>query len=125
MFNLFFYFYFFAVFKYTQGSHNVHRLSIVGDFQQCTTPETTNLISGNDVITLASPGKKWYACGVSDHCSKGMKLAINVISDLQSPSPAPGSDPNTPGASAASGYSGFMSCAWALAALALYKIIIS
>lgn len=110
------------IFKYTEGSHNVHRLSQATDFQECLIPKTTaNFTSGNDVITLATPGKKWYACGVSDHCSKGMKLGINVISDLApSPAPASASDPNI---SAATGYSGFMSWAWVLAALALHQII--
>ncbi|KAH6755760.1 hypothetical protein C2S53_010022, partial [Perilla frutescens var. hirtella] len=106
------------IFKYTQGSHNVHRLSIASDFQQCTIPATTNLTSGNDVITLGGPGKKWYACGISDHCSKGMKVGINVISEL-APSPAPSS----PGESAANGYSGLISWAWILAALVFHKII--
>ncbi|XP_057812414.1 blue copper protein 1a-like [Salvia miltiorrhiza] len=110
------------IFKYTQGSHNVQRLSNAGDFQGCTISAASP--TGSDIITLASPGRKWYACGVSDHCSKGMKLAINVISDL-APAPAPGSDPKSPGNSAANGYSGFMSWAWALAALVLHKIIIA
>ncbi|XP_012833606.1 PREDICTED: blue copper protein-like [Erythranthe guttata] len=32
----------------------------------------------NDVIPLATPGKKWYICTVGEHCSKGMKLVITV-----------------------------------------------
>ncbi|KAL1559773.1 blue copper protein 1a-like [Salvia divinorum] len=103
------------IFKYTQGSHNLHRLSNAADFQECRMSGASP--TGSDVITLATPGKKWYACGVSEHCSKGMKLAINVISD-SAPSPAP---PLVD--SAANGYSTLISWAWAwvFAAFALHK----
>ncbi|KAM7529907.1 hypothetical protein LguiB_033317 [Lonicera macranthoides] len=34
---------------------------------------------GNDMIVLATPGRKWYICGVGQHCAVGgQKLVINV-----------------------------------------------
>ncbi|GKE53550.1 blue copper protein-like protein, partial [Tanacetum coccineum] len=40
----------------------------------------SSLGSGYDVITLATPGRKWYICDVGNHCkSGGMKLVIDVL----------------------------------------------
>ena len=48
------------------------------------------LTTGNDVITMATPGRKWYICGVNDHCTNyGQKLAIIVLEASASPAPAP------------------------------------
>lgn len=41
--------------------------------------------SGNDVIPLNTTGKRWYVCGVGEHCSKGQKLAIEVMSAMAPP----------------------------------------
>lgn len=81
-----------AVFKYPEGAHNVLKVNGTG-FQQCVAPaETEALRSGNDVITLATPGRKWYICGVSRHCeAANQKLFITVLPQVSSPafSPAP------------------------------------
>ncbi|KAK1436188.1 hypothetical protein QVD17_01966 [Tagetes erecta] len=76
------------VFKYAYGKHNVHKVNGTA-FQQCSIPPTNEaLTSGYDVITLATPGRKWYICGVGKHCeSGGMKLFINVLSHAPSPPP--------------------------------------
>ncbi|XP_058084612.1 blue copper protein 1a-like [Magnolia sinica] len=68
------------VFKYPQGVHNVFKVDGTG-FKNCVAPSDNEALStGNDVITLAAPGKKWYICGVGNHCeSGGQKLAINVL----------------------------------------------
>ncbi|CAM8876894.1 unnamed protein product [Rhodiola kirilowii] len=79
------------VFKYPVGVHNVHKVNLTA-FQQCQIPSTAPLTTGNDKITLATPGKKWYICGVGKHCVAGnQKLAITVLDSTQSPlsSPAP------------------------------------
>ncbi|KAL3499458.1 hypothetical protein ACH5RR_038551 [Cinchona calisaya] len=66
------------IFNYPKGAHNVYKVDGNG-FQQCTYPNGEDaLTSGKDVITLATPGKKWYICGVGNHCESGMKLVINV-----------------------------------------------
>ncbi|XP_040987942.1 blue copper protein 1a-like [Juglans microcarpa x Juglans regia] len=82
------------VFKYSEGAHNVLRVNGTG-FQECAAPEGTEaLSSGNDEIILATPGRKWYICGVSRHCVDGkQKLAITVelpqtpVSPESAPSP--------------------------------------
>ncbi|KAI3687499.1 hypothetical protein L1987_81196 [Smallanthus sonchifolius] len=77
------------IFKYAAGKHNVFRVNGTV-FQQCIIPPTNEaLSSGYDVITLATPGRKWYICGVGKHCeSGGMKLFINVLSKSSPPLPS-------------------------------------
>ncbi|CAI9755390.1 unnamed protein product [Fraxinus pennsylvanica] len=105
-------------FMYNKGSHNVLKVS-GPDFQQCLKSNTTGLLdTGNDVINLAKPGKKWYICAIADHCTKGMKLVINVLEPAPTPLP-----PQTPGSSRASEISSFKSFGWILAALAVFKMI--
>lgn len=60
-------------------------------FQQCAAPVgAVPLTSGKDVINLASPGRKWYICGVSQHCAVGgQKLVITVMPSVFAPSPSP------------------------------------
>ncbi|KAL6327994.1 hypothetical protein AAG906_031338 [Vitis piasezkii] len=92
------------VFKYTAGRHNVFKVNGTA-FTNCTIPPANEaLTTGNDVITLATPGRKWYICGVNDHCANyGQKLAITVLEAWVSPASAPAaSAPSTPAASAPS-----------------------
>ncbi|XP_059461817.1 blue copper protein-like [Corylus avellana] len=76
-------------FKYKEGVHNVLKVNRTG-FQQCVAPLGIEaLISGNDVITLATSGRKWYICGVAKHCENGNhKLAITVLPQTVSPAPS-------------------------------------
>ncbi|KAG9444252.1 hypothetical protein H6P81_015592 [Aristolochia fimbriata] len=81
-----------------RSKHNVYKVDKAG-FGNCTVPSNGVLNTGNDRITLSSPGKKWYICGVGEHCAKlGMKLVITV-QPLEEPAPAPGAPPATPGSS--------------------------
>ncbi|KAJ0770083.1 putative Phytocyanin domain, cupredoxin [Helianthus annuus] len=81
------------VFKYATGKHNVFRVNGTV-FQQCIIPPTNEaLTSGYDVITLATPGRKWYICGVGKHCEYGLKLFINVLPQSY-PSPPPPPPPS-------------------------------
>lgn len=109
-----------AVFNYPQAAHNVYRVNGTA-FQQCMVPSAFEaLISGNDIITLATPGKKWYICGVGNHCDAGMRLAITVSYPVDAPAPAPAA-----GTSAANEISPLRSCACMLAALASLKMIMA
>ncbi|CAH1451468.1 unnamed protein product [Lactuca virosa] len=75
------------VFRYAVGKHNVFRVNGTS-FQQCTIPAATEaLTSGYDVITLETPGRKWYICGVGKHCLMGLKLFINVLPQSTYPPP--------------------------------------
>ncbi|KAM0069860.1 putative Phytocyanin domain, cupredoxin [Helianthus debilis subsp. tardiflorus] len=86
-----------VVFKYPVGKHNVFKVDGDG-FKGCVVPASNeSLTSGYDVITLTTPGKKWYICGVGKHCETGgMKLVIDVLAwspGLPFPVPAPAPDP--------------------------------
>nr|GEX24485.1 putative cupredoxin [Tanacetum cinerariifolium] len=76
-------------FKYASGSHNVVRVNGTG-FQQCTaTSSNGTLTSGRDVITLQTPGRKWYICGVAKHYElRNMKLVITALPEI-APAPIP------------------------------------
>ncbi|KAK4354614.1 hypothetical protein RND71_026808 [Anisodus tanguticus] len=81
------------IFKYKEGVHNVYKADLSA-FQNCAPGANVEpLTSGNDVIELKTPGKKWYFCGIKNHCDQGMKVAVNVLPEVGSPS----------GSSAASG----------------------
>ncbi|EYU40536.1 hypothetical protein MIMGU_mgv1a024746mg, partial [Erythranthe guttata] len=108
-------------FKYKPGVHNV--LTVNGaDFQRCTSTNATSvpLTSGKDVITILSPGTKWYICDIGDHCSMGMKLVISVSAVAEGPTPDP-----TPGTSAAARKVSLLeSCVrWVVAAMSAYMMM--
>ncbi|XP_024996641.1 uclacyanin 1-like [Cynara cardunculus var. scolymus] len=66
------------VFKYTIRQHNVFLVEGPA-FQQCTIPDPRQaLTSGRDSIILTTPGKRWYICGIANHCKQNMKLEIEV-----------------------------------------------
>ncbi|KAK8599072.1 hypothetical protein V6N13_077012 [Hibiscus sabdariffa] len=79
------------VFKYTPGVHDVLKVNGT-EFQQCQAgnDNTLALTTGNDVITLSTPGRKWYICSVPGHCeARNMKLSITVLDQVGSPATAP------------------------------------
>ena len=93
------------VFTYPKEAHNV--IKATGPvFESCKPgPENQVLNSGNDTIPLATSGKKWYICGIGDHCSaKGQKLAIMVQEKLLSPSMPPADPPSSADGITAVGY---------------------
>ncbi|KAK9276378.1 hypothetical protein L1049_005911 [Liquidambar formosana] len=116
-----------CVFKYPEGVHNVFEVDKTA-FQQCVAPATTEaLATGNDVITLATPGRKWYICGVGKHCeARNQKLAITVYPLLGSPatSPSGGGAPSSTPASAGSGITISKYHAWMLAAFGILMIMV-
>ncbi|XP_065854678.1 blue copper protein-like [Euphorbia lathyris] len=84
------------VFKYGVGSHNVYKVNGTG-FQNCIRPPLSEaLTTGNDTVVLATPGRKWYICGVGKHCENGMKFAITVF-PLKEKTPSPPTPPLTYG----------------------------
>ncbi|KAB2622575.1 stellacyanin-like [Pyrus ussuriensis x Pyrus communis] len=98
-------------FKYPKGVHNVHKVNGTG-FQQSAAPlDSVPLTSGNDVVTLATPGRKWYICGVGQHCKAGNQKFLITVMPSSTPSPSPSytaSSPSTsiPYTSAATGIAG-------------------
>lgn len=48
------------------------------------------LITGNDTIVLATPGPKWYICGVAQHCAVGGQNLVIVVNPVaMSPTVSP------------------------------------
>jgi hypothetical protein len=80
------------VFNYDPSKHNVFKVNGTL-FQSCTFPPANEALStGKDVIQLKAGGRKWYVCGVADHCSaRQMKLVITVLGD-GAPAPSPTSN---------------------------------
>ncbi|KAF5937949.1 hypothetical protein HYC85_025455 [Camellia sinensis] len=70
------------------GNHNVFKVNATS-FSQCIIPPSNEaLTSGHDIIPLMVPGKKWYICGVGQHCAQfGQKLVINVEGGAPAPAP--------------------------------------
>ncbi|GAA0187197.1 hypothetical protein LIER_34485 [Lithospermum erythrorhizon] len=68
------------VFKYPTGANNVVQVKRDA-FKNCMAPPTSQArTSGNDVVELTTPGRKWYISGIGDHCSEGkQKLVIDVF----------------------------------------------
>ena len=77
------------------GLYNVFKVNGTV-FTNCTIPPANEaLTTGNDEITLATHGRKWYICGVKDHCANyEQKVAITMVEEWASPAPAP--SPSTP-----------------------------
>ncbi|CAK7341493.1 unnamed protein product [Dovyalis caffra] len=66
------------IFHYVVGAHNVFRVNGTG-FQYCVNPPANEALStGHDIVVLRTPGRKWYICGVGNHCENGLKLFIVV-----------------------------------------------
>ncbi|KAI3691719.1 hypothetical protein L6452_31521 [Arctium lappa] len=78
------------VFNYVSGTHTVVKVNGTG-FQQCIVSLAIGtLTSGQDVVPLQTPGRKWYICGVGKHCeSRNMKLVITVLPQTMVPAPSP------------------------------------
>lgn len=71
-------------------------------FQQCVPPPLNEaLTTGNDVITLETPGNKWFICSIGNHCEDGkQKLQITVFPRSLSPESTPRPESGAPMSSA-------------------------
>ncbi|KAF8779013.1 hypothetical protein HU200_003119 [Digitaria exilis] len=85
-------------FKYPPGIHNVLEVK-KADYDSCSnsTPIATHT-SGDDKITIKSPGHRFFICGVPGHCTAGQKLNIRVLKPSDAPSKAPSPAPPAPAA---------------------------
>ncbi|XP_026390286.1 uclacyanin-3-like [Papaver somniferum] len=52
--------------------------------------------SGNTVITLSSAGKRFFICGITSHCSQGMKLEVEIVGSTPSSPPPKPTTPSPP-----------------------------
>ncbi|CAN1239399.1 Blue copper protein [Linum grandiflorum] len=79
------------------GDHNVYKANGT-EFWNCEVPLAASrglaLTSGNDIIVLATPGRKWYICGKPNHCSTYNQKLVIVVKpngNAWTPSPSPSS----------------------------------
>ncbi|XP_031495590.1 basic blue protein-like isoform X2 [Nymphaea colorata] len=85
------------VFRYVKSQHNVYIVR-QRTYRSCNTSTGVLNIytSGNDRIVLRAR-KYWFICGITDHCSGGMKFGLNLLGankrttnqTTESPSAAP------------------------------------
>ncbi|CAL9013822.1 unnamed protein product [Prunus brigantina] len=82
-------------------SHDVVEVS-KADYDSCQASNSIQSYSGGSTtIPLSSPGKRYFICGTTGHCSQGMKLEVDTLATSAAPtasplSPAPQESPSTP-----------------------------
>ncbi|KAF0890549.1 hypothetical protein E2562_003764 [Oryza meyeriana var. granulata] len=64
--------------RYKAEQHNVVAVRDPVAYSLCHfPPNATTYSSGDDRVTLAG-GMTFFLCGVSDHCTEGMKMAVTA-----------------------------------------------
>ena len=65
------------------------------DFKACNKAGAASVWnSGDDLLSLDEPGRRWFICTVGSHCKLGMKLNVTILpattpTPLPAPAPAP------------------------------------
>ncbi|XP_044958152.1 blue copper protein-like [Hordeum vulgare subsp. vulgare] len=84
------------VFNYAGGAHNVAEVS-AADYASCSAANALSSDgSGTTTVALKTAGKHYFICGVTGHCSSGMKLAVDVAAATAASPPK--ASPTTPDA---------------------------
>ncbi|OAY81028.1 uclacyanin 1-like [Ananas comosus] len=80
-----------------QSFHDVVEVKKSG-YDSCSAANSlATYTGGRTAIPLASPGKRYFICGVPGHCTAGMKLEVDVLPSAASPPPtATASPPHSP-----------------------------
>ncbi|XP_024520060.1 blue copper protein-like [Selaginella moellendorffii] len=77
----------FLEFKYESG-HSLLALATQEAYNNCDLSNPVKTFTEpNPIVTLGAPGKKFYVCGVGNHCNAGMKVIINVVSSADAAAP--------------------------------------
>ncbi|KAL2507744.1 Phytocyanin domain-containing protein [Forsythia ovata] len=72
-----------VIFNYDAQFHNVLQVTLP-EFHSCNSSSPiVTYSSGNDSITVTSPGHYYYICGFVGHCEAGQKVDIRVPKSLQ------------------------------------------
>ena len=69
------------MFTYTAGAHTVVEVTGAG-FKACDVTGNNMLgswSSGSDTVKLDKAGRRWFVCGVGNHCDRGMKLLAVTV----------------------------------------------
>ncbi|CAL9060136.1 stellacyanin-like [Musa acuminata AAA Group] len=84
------------VFKYAASQHNVDKVNAAAYNACSSSSPISSDNSGQTTINLDTSGKHYFICGISNHCTRGMKLEVDVTeSSSTSPSPPSSSTTNT------------------------------
>lgn len=85
-----------AEFEFTTGAHNVAEVTKAA-FEACNTSNPIAVTTtGPATIALNATGERFFICTIPTHCTRGQKLAVNVVSANAPPTSAP-TTPTTPG----------------------------
>ncbi|XP_074586605.1 early nodulin-like protein 14 [Curcuma longa] len=75
-------------FKHAANQHDVLEVSRAA-YGTCATGNPISTDAGGDtVVKLTAAGKRYFICGISGHCSAGMKVEIDVLAAAPAVSPA-------------------------------------
>ncbi|KAK9133584.1 hypothetical protein Scep_013112 [Stephania cephalantha] len=67
------------------------------DYNSCQTSNPVQgYTNGNTMIRLSSPGKRYFICGVTSHCTGGMKIEVDTVPAAPITSSTPPATPLTP-----------------------------
>ncbi|ESW07749.1 hypothetical protein PHAVU_010G155900 [Phaseolus vulgaris] len=94
------------IFNFQTTQHNVVQVS-EESYTSCTSsnPIGTVYNTGPVNVTLNRTGQHYYICSIGQHCTRGQKLAINVLASAVPPSTATPPPPPPPPMSLASTFS--------------------
>ncbi|CAL4996498.1 unnamed protein product [Urochloa decumbens] len=66
-------------FTYSPELHDLVEVSEAG-YDACSSANNVSASrTGNDVVTLAAPGTRYFLCGLTGHCDSGMKIRVDVV----------------------------------------------
>ncbi|GAA0167008.1 hypothetical protein Leryth_020054 [Lithospermum erythrorhizon] len=75
------------VFQYKPEYHNVMQVTHA-EFRACNVSSSISThTTGNDSITITTPGHHFFLCSVPGHCQAGQKVDINVLNSASTAPP--------------------------------------
>jgi len=85
-----------AAFTYSPELHDVVEVTKAG-YDACSSANNISAFrTGNDVVPLAAVGTRYFLCGLTGHCSNGMKIRVYVVAGGATPGPAPAASSTPP-----------------------------
>ncbi|KAF8409473.1 hypothetical protein HHK36_005549 [Tetracentron sinense] len=82
------------IFQYTPN-HSVLEVT-KADYDSCQMGNPLQIyMGGTTIVPLSSPGKRYFICGTSGHCTQGMKLEVDIIAASAPPPASPVAPPPT------------------------------
>ncbi|KAF3443749.1 hypothetical protein FNV43_RR13439 [Rhamnella rubrinervis] len=75
------------IFQYSTNHDVVEVRKAEYDSCQPSNPVETHT-GGDTIITLSSPGKRFFICGTPGHCGQGQKVEIDTLATSSSPPPS-------------------------------------